>query len=102
MISRAIAVPRGEGFFAHVEMTESGVPFAPREGERVRLILWPSKEDSEPVLVKDVPPSTMIFSLTPEDTGRLPTGSYTYGVELVTGSGETYVFVPDEKIEVTE
>ena len=57
--------------------------------------------DKTPLIEKDVPISTMILRLNPEDTKSLPFGDYVYDLELTTAAGDVDTFIASESFVLT-
>lgn len=98
-----ITLTRGDTFEALISITqEDGNPYVPKEGDTVRFAMKSSYEDETPLLVKDIPVSTMILVLEPLDTKKLNFGKYVYDIQLTTIEGKVDTFIAKATIKITE
>ena len=61
-----------------------------------------SYTDETPLIVKDIPVSTMILVLEPIDTKALNFGKYVYDIQLTTINGKVDTFITKATIKITE
>lgn len=100
-----IELTRGDSAFAEVSMLDqSGEPYAPQEGDRIRFILksdWmnPGRSayvDKRPLVEKSISTDDMMLRLAPDDTKRLPFGKYRYDIEITFADGYVDTFINNE------
>ena len=77
-------------------------PYTPVEGDSVRFAMKSSYEDTEPVLVKNIPIGTLKLVIEPDDTKKLPFGQYVYDVQITKASGEVDTFITKARLKLTE
>ena len=78
-------------------------PYVPEEGDRIRFAMKKTYDDSEPILVKDISPDTLLLTLNPEDTKDLDMrGRYVYDIELTHANGDVDTFINKAKLVLTE
>ena len=69
-----ITLTRGDTFEALVSATtKDGIQFTPCEGDTLRFALKENYSDAAPLLVKDIPISTMMLVLLTRTDGRVDT-----------------------------
>ncbi len=98
-----ITLTRGDTFEALISIIqEDGNPYVPKEGDIIRFAMKSSYADETPLLVKDIPVSTMILVLEPLDTKKLNFGKYVYDIQLTTIEGKVDTFITKATIKITE
>lgn len=98
-----ITLTRGDTFEAQISITqEDGSPYIPKDGDTVRFAMKSSYTDETPLIVKDIPVSTMILVLEPIDTKALNFGKYVYDIQLTTIDGKIDTFITKATIKITE
>ena len=68
---------------------ETTIPYVPSEGDRVRIAIKSSYKDSEPIILKEIPVSTLQLRLESEETELLEARRkpYVYDIQLTTPFG---------------
>lgn len=101
-----INLTRGDTFMADIKIfQQNGDQYVPVEGDTIRFALKKTVNNSEVLIEKDIPISTMMLILDPEDTKKLEFGKYVYDVQLTKASGEVdtfitkSVFILDEEVD---
>lgn len=94
-----ITITKGDDATIAVQIFDSdGSEYVPRTGDKVRFAMKKNYSDAEPVLVKDIPISTMELILKPADTKNLESGpvrgKYKYDIELTKADGTVDTFIP--------
>lgn len=98
-----ITLTRGDTLIARIKIiTSEGDPYEPSENDTVRFAMKASVKDEEPLLIKDIPVSTMELRIESEDTKKLPFGKYVYDVELAKETGEVDTFITKSPLVLTE
>lgn len=98
-----ITLTRGDTFMADISINkQDDTPYTLVEGDSVRFAMKSSYEDTEPVLVKDIPIDALKLVIEPEDTKELSFGRYVYDVQLTKASGEVDTFITKAKLKLTE
>lgn len=98
-----ISLTRGDTLYLSVQMTKDDAIYTPVEGEVVRFALKRKIDDAEePLILKDIPISTMILKLNPEDTKSLSYGSYKYDIEYTSVDGDVDTFIGPANFNITE
>lgn len=105
-----IFLTRGDTFEATISIyRKNGTPYVPQEGDTVTFAIKEAKMtpgnqnfvNKDPLVFKTIPISTMLLSITPNDTKDLKFGNYKYDIELVMSSGKVYTFIDDEDFILT-
>ncbi len=102
---KTIYLTRGDTFRRCVEafLPESETEkYTPTAGDSVRFAMKRTYEDVNPLLVKEIPIDTMVLTLDPEDTKRLPFGKYFFDIEITYANGQVDTFIPKGRIYLTE
>lgn len=99
----SISLTRGDTFSAIIRIMDSeGSPYIPQEGDSIRFAMKSSYLDAAPLLVKDIPISTMRLVIEPQDTRDFAFGKYVYDVQLTKSTGEVDTFITKGKFTLTE
>lgn len=101
-----INLTRGDTFMADIKIFQpNGDQYVPVEGDTIRFALKKAVNNTEVLITKDIPISTMTLVLNPEDTKKLEFGKYVYDIQLTKASGEVdtfitkSVFILDEEVD---
>lgn len=101
-----INLTRGDTFMADIKIfQQNGDQYVPIEGDTIRFALKKAINNTEVLIEKDIPISTMMLVLNPEDTKKLEFGKYIYDIQLTKASGEVdtfitkSVFILDEEVD---
>lgn len=98
-----ITLTRGDTFEALVSATKNdGTPYVPVEGDSIRFAMKENYTDARPLLVKDIPISTMMLVLEPEDTAGLNFGKYVYDIQLTKANGKVDTFITKATFKLSE
>ena len=100
-----ITITRGDTLETTVAISlQSGEPYVPAEGDRIRFALKSAYRDNEPIIVKAIPNDTMVLRLEAEDTKQLTARRtpYVYDVELTTPDGTVDTFIANGNFYVLE
>jgi hypothetical protein len=109
VIRNRISITRGDS--AQITLTirdrVTGQPFVPGPDDRLTFTVKRELSDEAPLVVKTLDNGIVrreqecLLLLVPEDTARLPFGTYRYDVELVLVSGYTDTVIPPSPFIVT-
>lgn len=92
--NNTIKLTRGDTFVCDIKiMKQDGYPYDPEEGDTIRFAMKQSLKEEEPLVLKEIPVDTMQLMLNPEDTKKLPFGTYWYDIELTKANGMVDTFV---------
>lgn len=98
-----ITMTRGDTFKAYINITdEQGNPYQPSIDDRVRFAAKQSYRDTEPVILKEIPITTLLLQLDPEDTKHLSFGNYVYDIQLTKKNGDVDTFITMSQLVLTE
>lgn len=98
-----ITLTRGDTFRATVSITDSeGLPYTPSSTDRIRFAMNRTYNNTEPLILKEIPYDTLVLELDPEDTKGLPYGSYVYDIELTDVLGNVDTFITKARLVITE
>lgn len=99
----SITLTRGDTFMVRVGMRDKVThePYTPNEGDTLRFALKNTRMksdksdyfDEEPLILKDIPISTCVLRLDPEDTKSLACKKYVYDIELTRVDGVVDTFI---------
>lgn len=98
-----ISMTRGDTMQAQVEIFDtSGEPYVVQEGDRIRFAMKSRSKGScgQILLYKEIPNSTLVLTLQPEDTENLPHGEYGYDIEITMATGIVDTFIPEGTLEL--
>lgn len=71
--NNAITMIKGDTVILDLKFfDQEDAPYVPKEGDRIRFALKKRYDDSEPLLVKDIPIDTLQLVIEPKDTKNLP------------------------------
>lgn len=100
--NNVISMTRGDTCKIKIEIFDYfGEPYIPDSDDKIRFAMG-KKYNEEPLIRKDIDPSSMLLIINPEDTKQLSFGSYVYDMELTTKSGEVDTFIPKGSFIITE
>lgn len=103
IIGTTITLTRGDTFEALVSVTtKDGLQYSPCDGDTLRFALKESYSDAAPLLVKDIPISTMMLVLQPEDTKKLNFGKYVYDIQLTRADGKVDTIIAKAIFKLAE
>lgn len=96
-----INMTRGDTLIAAVDMNKDGVRYTPSDGDYIRFAVKHKQMttgktayvDSSPLILKEIPTTTMLLELEPNDTKRLSFGEYVYDVEITFANGRVDTFI---------
>lgn len=98
-----IIMTRGDTFTAEVEIyKKNGDPYECQEGDRVRFAMKSRNKNGcgQVLMIKEIPISTLILQLDPEDTEPFDYGTYGYDIELTQANGVVDTFIAEATIEL--
>lgn len=103
-----ISLTRGDTAYIQVGIIKDGAEYTPEQGDSVRFALKHAEmnpnrtayKDAEPLVVKDIPISSMMLKIEPEDTKELKFGKYTYDIQITFANGDVDTFIPPSQFEV--
>ena len=98
-----IMMTRGDTakFLVTIEYLEDGSQYIPLQNDTIRFRMKKYLSDKSPLIVKEVPVSTCILQIDPEDTESLKFGEYHYNIELIHANGENETFITDSILQIT-
>lgn len=102
-----IYLTRGDTLLLQLDISmKNGTPYTPQSGDIITFALKRNRInpntrefiDSEPLILKEIPTSTLLLELEPEDTASLSFDEpYVYDIQLEYGNGEIDTFVEEAK-----
>lgn len=99
----SITLTRGDTFIADLQIFQkNGDPYEAKPGDRIRFAMKQNIKDATPLILKEIPVSTMKLILEPEDTKRLAFGKYLYDVEITKANGDVDTFITKSTLTLTE
>lgn len=97
-----ISLTRGDSMILYVLAKKNDVECPLPEGTKVRFALNVEKDTRDnPLILKEIDPTTMLLRLNPEDTKDLQIGTYYYDVEYTTPEGFVDTFITPTKFKIT-
>ena len=105
-----ITMTRGDTLRVQVGITVDGTEYVPEQGDSLRFaVKHPTlKEDksdytdTEPLILKGIPPDTLLLELAPEDTKALGFGKYDYDIEITFADGAVDTFIEGQLVLTKE
>lgn len=96
-----IEMTRGDTLRVQIEIELDEETYVPQTGDSVAFFLKHKSfnkdktaySDPEPLITKDVPISTMVLQLDPEDTKPLDFGKYVYDLQITFANGTVDTFI---------
>ena len=88
-----IELTRGDtGFFTIALKNSNGEDYEPQPGDTLRFAMSKSY-GGDPLILKQIPISTLILELEPQDTSGLNFGKYVYDVEFTDAAGHVSTII---------
>lgn len=98
-----ITLTRGDTLKVQVKIfDDQGESYIPKNDDVIRFAMKKDYEDESPLILKVIPNDTLVLTLEPSDTKRLPFGKYVYDIQLTNGSGEIDTFITKAQLNLTE
>ena len=105
-----ITLTRGDTLRVKISMKKGEEPYEPVAGDSLRFALKHPDlttdkgnfKDVEPLILKDIPTSSLVLTLNPEDTKNLKFGKYVYDIELTMADGAVDTFITAAPFILTE
>lgn len=96
-----ITLTRGDTFEAEITIKAGSETYTPSSSDSIRFAVKHNTltadrteyTDSEPLLVKNIPISTMRLTLLPDDTKELGFGNYAYDIQITLANGKVATFI---------
>ena len=110
IVGTTIYLTRGDTLYAEIGIQrKSGEAYIPAAGDKIRFALKSQRmkpgdtdfADSKPLILKPIANDTLLLHLEPEDTKRLPFGTYAYDVEIEFENGDVDTFIEDAVFKLT-
>ncbi len=99
----AITLTRGDTFKAQVEIRHpDGSLYTPKEGDQIRFAAKKKISDTSPLILIEIPISTMQLVITPADTKPLDFGEYWYDIQITKANGDVDTFITKSVLKLTE
>lgn len=100
-----IKMTRGDTLIVPIDIRVNGQPYTPTSGDSIRFALKTPRMtsgnkqfvDKEPLLIKQVPTTTMMLRIEPEDTKPLDFGEYVYDLQITFADGQVATFIETSK-----
>ena len=80
--------------------TRDDEPYEPKEGELIRFFCKKYLSDRNYVFEKDIPISTQILTINPDDTSNLAHGNYFFDIRLFHKNGEVDTFIDNAQLKI--
>lgn len=97
-----ISLTRGDSLVAKVTLMDGSDEYIPQEGDSIRFAMKKTYGKNQVLIKKDIPISTLILELLPEDTKNLAFGTYVYDIEITFANGRVDTFIPKGVFKLTE
>lgn len=91
-----ITLTRGDTLLLKINIQKNGSLYVPSEGDSIRFAMKRryTDPDEKIVLLKDIPISTLVLEIEPQDTKPLPMKSkYVYDIQLTDADGHVDTFI---------
>lgn len=98
-----ITLTRGDTLIAKITITtRDGQTYIPNESDSIRFAMKKTFWNEDVVLQKEIPVSTMLLRIEPEDTKKLRFGEYVYDIQLTKEDGIVDTFIAKGHIRIDE
>ena len=94
--NKKISLVRGDTLRMQVEILVDDEIYTPVSGDKVRFAMKQSYSSSKVLIHKNIPIDTLVLHLEPNDTKKLPFGSYVYDIEITFANGDVDTFIRGE------
>lgn len=89
-----IKLVKGDTFTQNIKIyTEDLLRYVPTAEDKVTFSIWNKFTDTEPILSKELPIDTMIFTLSAEESDSFKYGNYVYSVKIEFADGTVDTFL---------
>lgn len=89
-----IELTRGDtGFFTIDLKDNKGKAYTPQTGDTLRFAMSKSFGSNEPLILKQIPISTLVLEIEPQDTASLNFGKYVYDIEFTDAAGHVSTII---------
>ena len=100
--NNTIYLTRGDTFKATITINyPDGSVYTPKEGDSIRFAMKADVEDTECLILRDIPIDTMLLVINPQDTKELEFGSYVYDIQHTKANGDVDTFITASKLKLT-
>lgn len=98
-----IMLTRGDTARIQVTITSAdGTAYAPSQTDQIRFAVKKRYTDVEPLILIDIPASTMLLEISPEHTSSLSFGTYRYDIQITMADGTVDTFIDRKEFIITE
>ena len=97
-----ISLTRGDSLIIQISVNQEGKPYEVKPGDKIRFAMKKDLQDSEPLIMKQIDPQSLQFTIEPEDTKKLEFGKYWYDIELTTDDGFVDTFIGPASFMITK
>lgn len=96
-----ISLTRGDSLRSIVTIKNSdGTPYIPSSGDVITFGMKKHFEDTECLIKKNIPITTMELYIEPGDTKDLDFGDYYYDIQIQFSNGDVYTFITFTKFRI--
>ena len=95
-----IHLTRGDSLYITIVLkdADTGETYTPQTGDTVRFACKRNYEDTECVILKEIPTDSLVLFLAPDDTKELKFGRYVYDIQLTLADGDVFTVIPRKKL----
>lgn len=95
---KKVTMTKGDTAILSIDILDGAATYTPQEGDTIRFALKKDYSDGEPLILKNIPISTMELRIDPEDTKPLDAGQklghYVYDIEITKADGTVNTVIP--------
>ena len=107
--NNAIYLTRGDSMSLQVNILVDDEPYTPQQGDSITFALKHTTmnlqksayTDTNPLITKSIPTTSLTLTLLPSDTASLGFGQYVYDIQLETSDGEVDTFIAEKPFWLT-
>lgn len=98
-----IMLTRGDTARIQVTITSAdGSVYTPVQTDQIRFAVKKRYTDAEPLILINIPVSTMLLEILPEHTSSLSFGTYRYDIQITMADGTIDTFIDRKEFIITE
>lgn len=106
VIGKTIKMTRGDTVIIQIGIQRDGVPYQPENGDVIRFAMkhptmingGAEYADTEPILTKVIPNSTLQLKFNPQDTKDFAFGEYVYDIQITFADGSVDTFIAEAQL----
>lgn len=96
ILNKAITLTRGDSLILNISIKDGNEDYAPQPSDVIRFAMSKKYKDDfgyNLLITKIIPNDTLRLELLPEDTEKIPYGTYNYDIEITHSDGKVDTFI---------